>query len=56
MWSGDHSFSRGFIPGIFFSNKKIKAEKPSIMDISPTILSAFGIKKPTFIDGKDLGA
>jgi len=55
MWSGDHSFSRVFIPGIFFSNKKIESEKPSILDISPTILSAFGIKKPGFIDGKDLG-
>ncbi len=55
MWSGDHSFSRVFIPGIFFSNKKIEAETPSIMDISPTILSAFGIKKPSFIDGNDLG-
>jgi len=55
MWSGDHSFSRVFIPGIFFSNRKIEAEKPSIMDISPTILSAFGINKPAFIDGKDLG-
>jgi predicted AlkP superfamily phosphohydrolase/phosphomutase len=55
MWSGDHSFSRVFIPGIFFSNRKIEAEKPSIMDISPTILSAFCINKPAFIDGKDLG-
>ncbi len=55
MWSGDHSFSRVFIPGIFFSNKKIESDKPSILDISPTILSAFGIKKPGFIDGKDLG-
>lgn len=54
MWSGDHSFTRSFIPGIFFCNKKIKVKKPSIADISPTILSAFGIKKPSFIDGKDL--
>jgi len=54
MWSGDHSFSREFIPGIFFCNKKIGKKYPSIMDISPTILSAFGIKKPSFIDGNDL--
>lgn len=54
MWSGDHSFTRSFIPGIFFCNRKIKVKEPSIADISPTILSAFGIKKPTFIDGKDL--
>ncbi|MEN8153586.1 MAG: alkaline phosphatase family protein [Acidobacteriota bacterium] len=54
MWSGDHSFTRSFIPGIFFCNRKIKVKEPSIADISPTILSAFGIKKPSFIDGKDL--
>ncbi len=54
MWSGDHSFTRAFVPGIFFCNKKIKTKHPSIMDISPTILSAFGIKKPSFIDGNDL--
>ncbi len=54
MWSGDHSFTRAFVPGIFFCNKKIGTKHPSIMDISPTILSAFGIKKPSFIDGKDL--
>ncbi len=54
MWSGDHSFTRSFIPGIFFCNKKVKVKQPSIADISPTILSAFGIKKPSFIDGKDL--
>ncbi len=54
MWSGDHSFTRAFVPGIFFCNKKIKKKNPSIMDISPTILSAFGIKKPSFIDGSDL--
>ncbi len=54
MWSGDHSFSREFIPGIFFSNCKINTGNPSIADISPTVLSAFGIKPPAFIDGKDL--
>ncbi len=54
MWSGDHSFTRAFVPGIFFCNKKIKVDSPTIMDISPTILSAFGINKPSFIDGKDL--
>lgn len=54
MWSGDHSFTREFIPGIFFCNRKINTENPTLADISPTVLSAFGIKPPAFIDGKDL--
>lgn len=54
MWSGDHSFTREVIPGIFFCNRKINAENPTLADISPTILSAFGIKPPAFIDGRDL--
>jgi bisphosphoglycerate-independent phosphoglycerate mutase (AlkP superfamily) len=54
MWSGDHSFTREVIPGIFFCNRKINSENPTLADISPTILAAFGIKPPAFIDGKDL--
>ncbi|MCP4152449.1 MAG: nucleotide pyrophosphatase [bacterium] len=55
MWSGDHCFTRDQVPGIFFSNKKIKEKSPRLLDISPTVLSAFGIKPPAFIEGKDLG-
>jgi predicted AlkP superfamily phosphohydrolase/phosphomutase len=56
MWSGDHAFTRDAVPGIFFSNKKIKQTDPTLADISPTVLSALGIKPLPFIDGKDLGA
>jgi predicted AlkP superfamily phosphohydrolase/phosphomutase len=54
MWSGDHSFTREVIPGIFLCNRKINSKNPTLADISPTILEAFGIKPPAFIDGKDL--
>ena len=54
MWSGDHAFTRDAVPGIFFCNKKITQADPSLMDISPTVLSAFGIKPLSFIDGRDL--
>lgn len=55
MWSGDHAFTRHQVPGIFYCNKKIKESQPTLMDISPTVLTAFGIKPLAFIDGKDLG-
>lgn len=54
-WSGDHCFTSEQVPGIFFSNRKIKKEKATLADISPTVLDAFGITPPAFIDGKQLG-
>jgi predicted AlkP superfamily phosphohydrolase/phosphomutase len=55
FWSGDHAFTRDEVPGIFFCNHKVDVKDPSLMDISPTVLSVFGIKPPAFIDGRDLG-
>lgn len=55
MWSGDHAFTRDQVPGIFFCNRKIKEKDPGLIDISPTVLAAFGIGKPAFVDGRDLG-
>ncbi len=55
MWSGDHAFTRDQVPGIFFCNRKMKEKDPGLVDISPTVLSAFGIDKPGFVDGRDLG-
>lgn len=54
MWSGDHALTREQVPGIFFSNKKISEADPSLIDISPTVLSVFGIEPPSFIEGRNL--
>lgn len=54
-WTGDHCFTSLQVPGIFFSNHKISKEKPTLADISPTVLDAFGITPPAFIDGQILG-
>jgi predicted AlkP superfamily phosphohydrolase/phosphomutase len=54
MWSGDHAFTRDQVPGIFFCNRKMREKDPGLIDISPTVLAAFGIDKPGFIDGRDL--
>jgi len=53
-WSADHAFTQDAVPGIFFSNRKINTKNPRLEDISPTILRAFGIMPPAFIEGKDL--
>jgi predicted AlkP superfamily phosphohydrolase/phosphomutase len=54
-WSGDHgSFDYAITPGVLFSNVKISATDPRIIDIAPTVLKLFGVPIPTDIDGKPL--
>ncbi|MCU0285938.1 MAG: alkaline phosphatase family protein [Acidobacteria bacterium] len=55
MWTGDHCFTSDQVPGIFYCNKKITTTNPTLADISPTVLTAFGIPIPSFIDGRNLG-
>lgn len=54
MWSGDHAFTRDQVPGVFFCNYPIAEKDPGLIDISPTVLAAFGIAKPPFIEGRNL--
>jgi predicted AlkP superfamily phosphohydrolase/phosphomutase len=53
-WSGDHCIDPGFVPGVFFSNQKIKAVNPSLIDIAPTVLASFKIAKPGNMEGSSL--
>jgi predicted AlkP superfamily phosphohydrolase/phosphomutase len=53
-WSGDHGIDPEQVPGVLFSNYKIESKTPHIMDIAPTVLSLFGIKKPHYMDGQDI--
>lgn len=51
-WSGDHCMAPDVIPGILLANRKIKADKPALCDLTPTILKIFGIEKPKDMIGK----
>ncbi|MHC4232310.1 MAG: alkaline phosphatase family protein [Planctomycetota bacterium] len=53
-WSGDHCIDASFVPGVLFSNRKIEAENPRLMDIGPTVLDMFGVQIPHYMDGKAL--
>jgi predicted AlkP superfamily phosphohydrolase/phosphomutase len=57
-WSGDHCIDPRLVPGVLFSNHKIAAEKPAIVDVAPTILKLFGLERPAHMDGRpwNLGA
>jgi len=51
-WSGDHCMDPSVIPGILLTNRKIKAKSPALYDLTPTILSIFGIDKPKEMIGE----
>ncbi|RPI23776.1 MAG: nucleotide pyrophosphatase [Acidobacteria bacterium] len=53
-WSGDHCLNPPDVPGIFFTNRKIKAGSVSIMDVGPTVLDLFGVPVPEHCDGVSL--
>jgi predicted AlkP superfamily phosphohydrolase/phosphomutase len=52
-WSGDHIVDPSFVPGVFFSNRKLPSDRQiSLYDIAPTVLEAFGIASPKSYLGK----
>jgi predicted AlkP superfamily phosphohydrolase/phosphomutase len=53
-WSGDHCIDPALVPGVLFSNLKVKTASPSIMDIAPTVLELFGLTPPAHMDGRGL--
>ena len=56
QWKGDHLVDPSFVPGVLFSNLKLKQSGGSShqTDLAPTILDAFGIPIPSKLDGKSL--
>jgi predicted AlkP superfamily phosphohydrolase/phosphomutase len=53
-WSGDHCMDPELVPGVLFSNRRLKVEKPDIKDIAPTVLGLFGVPVPAYMKGKRL--
>ncbi|MFH0877654.1 MAG: alkaline phosphatase family protein [Candidatus Omnitrophota bacterium] len=53
-WSGDHLVDPSFVDGVIFSNIILKSDRPSIIDIAPTVLEVFGISKPSEMEGNAL--
>lgn len=53
-WSADHCIDHRFVPGVFFSSRKVAAASPRIIDLAPTVLDLFGIAPPDHMDGSVL--
>ncbi len=53
-WSGDHCVDPRLVPGVFWCNRMVNTETPSILDIAPTALDLFGVKIPGYMQGQPL--
>ncbi len=53
-WSGDHCVAAHLVPGILVTNRKLRVEDPSLIDLAPTILVEFGVEPPPEMVGRSL--
>ncbi len=53
-WSGDHAMAAELVPGVLFTNRKIKVSNPSLTDLTVTILAEFGIKPEKGMMGRPI--
>ncbi len=53
-WSADHCIAADEVPGVIFANKPIRKRAPSLLDLAPTILEAFGVTVPATMEGASL--
>ncbi len=53
-WSADHCADVLEVPGVVFSNRRIGAGAPALVDMAPSILTEFGLKTPPSMTGKNI--
>ncbi len=53
-WSGDHCIDYKLVPGVLFTNRKVVADRPGLIDMGPSILDLFGVKVPDFMMGRSI--
>jgi predicted AlkP superfamily phosphohydrolase/phosphomutase len=53
-WSADHCADALEVPGVLFSNRQLRGQDPSLVDVAPSILAEFGLSAPPQMTGKNL--
>ena len=53
-WGGDHVIDPELVPGILFMSQPFKKDRPSLVDLAPTILNALGVPKGSAMEGENL--
>lgn len=51
-WSGDHCVDWRLVNGVLFSSRALAKTKPHIMDMAPSVLDLFGVKRPRHMVGR----
>ncbi|MEI6971342.1 MAG: alkaline phosphatase family protein [bacterium] len=51
-WSGDHSIDAPHVPGVLLCNRPVKASRPALSDLAPTIMDQFGVEPSDGMTGK----
>jgi len=53
-WAADHCIDPGHVPGVLFCNRPVKAGKPTLQDLAPTIIKLFGLEPPPEMAGRPI--
>ena len=53
-WGGDHCGDHRLVPGVIFSNKKLRGDNKSLLDLPPTILKQLKVAVPKMWVGKSV--
>ena len=51
-WSADHCIDRDAVPGVLLANRPLRAERPSLPDVTASVLAEFPVEMPRGILGK----
>lgn len=52
LWSGDHIVDPSCVPGILVANRPLKRTSLGQMDVAPTVLDVFGLRKSQAMGGE----
>jgi predicted AlkP superfamily phosphohydrolase/phosphomutase len=53
-WSADHCADALEVPGVLFCNRPLRAAAPSLVDVAPSILAAYGLASPSSMVGRNI--
>jgi predicted AlkP superfamily phosphohydrolase/phosphomutase len=53
-WSGDHCMDRAFMDGVLFSSRPLVRPRPTLCDLAPSVLAAFGVPAAAGMTGRNL--
>jgi predicted AlkP superfamily phosphohydrolase/phosphomutase len=53
-WSADHCADALEVPGVFWCNRPFAANRPSLVDVAPSILAQYGLSTPKSMSGRSV--